>query len=338
MYVAGSGIGALAVLAICLVAVRPTLLVVVAVGAALGSLGAAAVAIRRRGRSRPNERNVRATIAITTAIVAAFVGAGFVAIVVVAFVDVLGSLGGGAGIRPSESLPQVRPVQYEGDFELDEGEARWKSVEVIQVPFADLRSAISSTQMGDPEAPQLLPTQLTRNSNRLLGPEWHLLAGGGRGGQSLVFQRRRFIPVRLPGWPPKVEDRIRIGAIHVDPPPLTLVPESGSMVQVTAADGFVREIDSPSTTRSFNGEEVFEVELNGLDYNPDHRELRLTVANSVGRSWIFNAVDSISASWLIKILFAGVPGAIVWFFLARRLGQRYPEPPTGASGGDGSAA
>jgi hypothetical protein len=246
----------------------------------------------------------------------------------------------GPGVRPE---PQVRSVRYEGTFKMDEPDNRWSAVEVLAVSSKALEEAIEWAL--SPVNPLAFkkgsgPTVLTAEPSPqgLLGPDWTYNGPGGEAGEALVYVRHRSIPFHMSSfWPPRGEDRIKIGDVHLRGFPVTLVPADGSRAKIVAPDGVVRSVDFPSSTSSYGGEESVSVELEGMEHDPNGGELRVTVANGIGRSAPYDALASISASSVIKVFF-GLFFATVGGFIGNRLLKKwFPERGSGAAGGGAPA-
>ena len=160
-----------------------------------------------------------------------------------------------------------------------------------------------------------------------LGSGWAFV-GDRAGGRVVAYRRVRDLPIDVPFWPPTHEAAIEIGTIASDSLTVILVPSNGSRINMHAPANLVRETDPPAERRQFGNEDILTVELAGLEDDADRRVLHLEIAGWIGQTSIYGAVDDLTAWTVVKLLFASVPGALVAFFLTRRLKRRFPDPPT----------
>lgn len=234
----------------------------------------------------------------------------------------------GEFLEPSVAERAVAGVPYKGDFEYeDSGEdgPHWhveETVRIVRARFAQMSAGelAATTVSARPfSAPVAMPVRTA------LGPEWDF-AGERARGRVLAYRRVRDLPVEVPVWPPTHEVAIGIGTIASDSLAVILVPSNGSRIDMRAPASLVRETDPPAERRQFGDEDILTVELDGLEDDADRRVLRLEIAGSIGQTSIYRAVDDLTAWTLVKLLFAGIPGTLVAFFVTRRLKRRFPDP------------
>lgn len=222
----------------------------------------------------------------------------------------------------------VAAVPYEADFEYEdsgEKDPHWhieETVRVVRTRFAQMgvgKLAAATDSSRPLSAPEPVAVRTA------LGPEW-AFAGDRAGGRVVAYRRTRDLPIDVPFWPPTHEAAIAIGTIASDSLAVILVPSNGSKIDMHAPTNLVRETDPPAERRQFSGEDILTVELDGLEDDADRRVLHLQIAGWIGQTSIYGAVDDLTAWTIVKLLFAGVPGALIAFFVNRRLRRRFPDP------------
>jgi hypothetical protein len=223
----------------------------------------------------------------------------------------------------------VAAVPYEADLEYENSGKdgpRWHVDETVRIArgrFAQMstgslaRTSVLSGTQGSPD-PVALRTAL--------GAEWHF-AGDRAGGHVVAYSRVRNLPIDLPFWPPTHEASIAIGTIASHSLRVVLVPSNGSKIDMHAPANLVKDTDPPAERRQFGGEDILTVELDGLEDDASRRVLHLELAGWIGQTSIYGAIEGVTAWTIVKLLFGGVPGLLVAFFVTRRLRGRFPDPP-----------
>lgn len=310
---------------------QPVLIPFAAIGSAIGAAIAVAVAYRpsrrttrdkptlerpgaraegRRSARRFSSLAVGAIVLSTLALSALLIGR------FATQVKLPGETSSG-GPAYERSLIPIRPMKYAASIEYDEAAGIWIVGENVRVPRADfLQRRLRGYRDGVASSP-----------GQALGAGWAYKGRRGHNGEAIAFSRHRDLPAHVRSWPPTTEDAIPVAAIRVPALNTTFVPRNGSLVEIHAPAGFVRQTDPPEDEQhAFGDEEISTVRLEGLEDNPDHRTIHLMVANAFGRSSIYNGLESLTAWTFVKLLFGAIPGAIVGFFVARWLRKRYPDP------------
>lgn len=296
------------VVAVVLVSVQPSVLLFVAAGAAVGVLAAVLLAQAAVARALGAAGRARASA----------VGRGLVLVIAIGIVAVLSiQLGSDPRFIGPGGVAQVRGVGYAAEFEYDESAGGWVADERIRIGRSELTALANPESRGRVTRPPL--------RGRALGPEWRFAGLRGARGQVLVFTRARTVPVDVPRWPPVRERGIRIGSISSPVLGTLLVPADGSPVELRAPRNLVRETDPDGERRGFGDEDIVALRLKGLEDDVDRRTVRVRVANAIGRSSFYGALDDVTGWGVFTLLFGGIPAVVVGFLLTRWLKRRFPE-------------
>jgi hypothetical protein len=302
--VLGVGVALIGLVVVGVVVVYPGLTGLATAGAALGALAGAAVFAIRSGE--PRTRIAIVAVGITSAL-----------ITVAAFSMFSNGLRFYGGYSASPTV--TRAVPYVGRFRYDDERRMLQGREVVRVTRTDLIRVAERPYPG-----AWIVTPAVRR--RALGDDWGLV--GIPKENVYAYARERAIEVREPQLyrRPLREHRLAIDSITSEYLRAELVPRDGSTLELRVPSGLVYETNPEGKWREFGDDDVVTVRLTGLEDDPGRAGVDLQVANAVGRSSLYAALDDATAwgfvKWVVG-LFAGVVGA---FFVQRYLNRRFPAP------------
>jgi hypothetical protein len=313
------------------IAVRPALVVPVAIGAGVAAIAVGLLDLRRRSNARRRRTGVQriareaprseslsalahrsdpapAPRATSSRRRAASGIVGVLGIVIA----VLGSLHvAGVSVSPTvrRGVPSergVEPMAYHAVLEYMPSTGRWLRAERVRIQRHLLRH----------------DSGLVRRD--LLGGRWRY--GGLRGahGSLALYRRAITMTIATHGWPILTEAQVALPVLDAAPLRSVLVPEDGSVVELRAPERMIYETDPSATRQTFAGEDILSLPLAGLEDDPDQRTIRFEVANSLGRNAVYAGLHGLTAGTLVWGLFVLFAVSVAGYFINRVLKRLWP--------------